>query len=72
MWGMMGYGMVGAMVLWWAILLGGVIMAGYGIVQLVRNKKGINDNALDQLKMRFAKGEISQEEYVEKKQLLQG
>lgn len=71
--GMMGYGMAGAIFLWWAILLGGILLGGYGIILLIRNKKSttnVND-ALEKLKMRFVMGEISQEEYMEKKQLLQ-
>jgi putative membrane protein len=74
MWGygMMGYGMMGAMFLWWVILLGGVILVGYGAVQMLRNKKGSGNQALEQLKMRLAMGEISQDEYLERKHLLQG
>lgn len=73
MWGygMMGYGMAGAMFLWWAILLCGIILAGYGAIKLLRNKKGTSNNALEQLRMRLAMGEICQEEFMETKQLLQ-
>jgi len=71
MYNMMGYGMVGAMFLWWAILLGGVFLGVYGIVLLIRNKKDArSNNPLEQLKMRFVMGEISSEEYIDKKQFL--
>lgn len=71
--GMMGYGMAVAMFLWWAILLGGIFLGAYGIILLVRNKKSTTNSneSLDKLKVRFVMGEISQEEYTEKKQLLQ-
>lgn len=70
--GMMGYGMAGAMFLWWAILLGGMFLGVYGIVLLIRGKKDTgSNNAMEQLKMRFAMGEISPEEYMEKKKLLE-
>ena len=71
--GMIGYGMAGAMLLWWAILLGGIFLGGYGITLLICNKKSTTNgnDALEKLKMRFVMGEIPQEVYMEKKQLLQ-
>lgn len=78
MWGygMSGCGMIGPMSLWWVLPLGIMILAIYGIIQLFRSKKGgtSNDdsnNALEQLRMRFALGEVTQEEYLERKKLLQ-
>ncbi|MCR6545780.1 SHOCT domain-containing protein [Dehalobacterium formicoaceticum] len=71
--GMMGYGMAVAMFLWWAILLGGIFLGCYGITLLIRNKNNTTNSneALEKLKVRYVMGEISQEEYTEKKQLLQ-
>ncbi|NLI93297.1 MAG: SHOCT domain-containing protein [Peptococcaceae bacterium] len=70
--GILGSGMMVAMVLWGIVLLAGVFLACYGIFRLGRKQNETGDNALERLKMRFASGEISQEEYAERKQLLQG
>lgn len=81
---MMGYGMMGhgmglgifMMLFWIGVIIGGVILVGYGIVQLLgRNRGGKNppetNRALEQLKVRLASGEISKEEYLEYKEVLQ-
>ncbi len=72
--GMMGYGF-GFMLLWWLVIIAGITFAVYGIIQMVRGKKGIQndagDKALEQLKLRFATGEITKEEYLERKQVLE-
>lgn len=81
---MMGYGIgtcTGAF-LYWAILLGLFLLAVYAVVKLVKRKRvsGNNetgdrqnqsDQALAELKIRFAKGELSKEEFIERKQFLQ-
>jgi len=70
-----GMGMGFGMLLWWAIIIGGLVLAFYGLTSLVKgkpSKKEITKNAepLDILKERFAKGEINEEEYEQKKQIL--
>ncbi|MFZ7104026.1 MAG: SHOCT domain-containing protein [Peptococcaceae bacterium] len=70
-----GYGMGFGMLLWWAVIIGGIVLAVYGLISLFKGqpvKKGLaNDNqSLHILKERFAKGEINEEEYKQKKQIL--
>ena len=76
---MMGLGMMGAhagmglMSLVWIVVLGLVIWA---VVEGVRSSTNsgrpsyVADSALDILKRRYAQGEISKEEYVDKKRNL--
>ena len=76
-WGMMGPGMMGGFGWWWFmpiffILFWGLII--WGIVALVRGlsvSRGSDsptaDSALEVLKKRYARGDISKEEYEEKK-----
>ena len=76
-WGMMGPGMMGGFGWMWLmpiffILFWGLVI--WGIVALVRGLSGSRgadastaDSALEVLKKRYAKGEISKEEYEEKK-----
>ncbi|MFZ5944884.1 MAG: SHOCT domain-containing protein [Bacillota bacterium] len=71
-----GYGMGFGMLLWWAVIIIGIGLAIYGLISLFRGqqsgKKGfVNDNRpLEILKKRFANGELSEEEYEQKKQIL--
>jgi len=70
-----GYGMGFGMLIWWALVIGGLVLAFYGLSSLSKGKptkKEMTRNAepLDILKERFAKGEISEEEYEQKKQFL--
>jgi putative membrane protein len=76
-WGMMGSGMMGGFSWWWFmpiffILFWGLVI--WGIVALVRGLSGSRgsdsptaDSALEVLKRRYARGDISKEEYEEKK-----
>lgn len=76
-WGMMGPGMMGGFGWMWFmpiffILFWGLVI--WGIVALVRGLSGSRgsdsskaDSALEVLKRRYARGEISKEEYEEKK-----
>ncbi len=78
-WGMMGPGMMGGFGWWWfmpifMILFWGLVI--WGIVALVRGlsaPRGSDsappaaDSALEVLKKRYARGEITKEEYEEKK-----
>ncbi|MDK2824612.1 MAG: putative rane protein [Clostridia bacterium] len=70
-----GYGMGLGMILWWIIIIGGIVLAFYGLFSLAKgqpNKKEVDKgiDALDILKERFAKGEINEEEYEQKKKIL--
>lgn len=65
-----GYGSVGhsLMFVFWLIFFG---VFGYLIFQLSGRKNNDNDNAMNVLKERYAKGEIDKEEFEEKKKNLQ-
>jgi len=70
-----GYGMGFGMLLWWVVIIIGIGLAIYGLISLFRGQSGkkefVNDNrSLEILKERFAKGEISEEEYEQKKQIM--
>ena len=76
-WGMMGPGMMGGFGWWWfmpifMILFWGLVI--WGIVALVRGLSGSRgsdsstaDSAMEVLKRRYARGDISKEEFEEKK-----
>lgn len=74
--GVMNWGMMIFMMIFWTIVLGLVI---YGIIMLVTrgNERNKSDNpnrsenrALDILNERFAKGDLSEDEYKSKRDLL--
>lgn len=63
------------MLFWTALVFGGIFFAVYGLVQIFHRNKTPkshtgNDSALEQLKVRFVKGEIGEEEYLERKLVL--
>ncbi len=76
-WGMMGPGMMGGFGWMWLMPIFFIIFWGlviWGIVALVRGLSGSRgsdssraDSALEVLKKRYARGEITKEEYEEKK-----
>ncbi|HEY5509077.1 MAG TPA: SHOCT domain-containing protein [Paludibacter sp.] len=66
-----GYGMMNGFGIW-----GGIIM-GFGLLVLIlvaiyfyKQNNNTNNDALELLKMKFVKGEITEEEYVNKKSIL--
>ncbi|MFZ5945887.1 MAG: SHOCT domain-containing protein [Bacillota bacterium] len=70
-----GNGMGFGMLIWWIIIIIGIALAVYGLISLFRGQSGkkgfVNDNRpLEILKERFANGELSEEEYEQKKQIL--
>ncbi|NLI93323.1 MAG: hypothetical protein GX434_14420 [Peptococcaceae bacterium] len=80
---MMGAGACIGMFLYWAILIGVFFLVVVAIVKYIQGRKLTKNNevvidnknssdiALEELKIRFAKGEINKEEYIERKQFLQ-
>jgi len=54
------------MVFWWAVLLIGIALLVKWIVSANKNHQA-TESALDILKKRYAKGEISKEEFEERK-----
>lgn len=77
-WGMMGpgmmagYGWMWLIPVFWIVLLGLIIWAIVAAVRSSHESKGSDssktDSALELLKKRYARGEISKEEYEEKKE----
>lgn len=69
-WGMGGYSMV-FMVLFWVVLIAGVVLLVRYLMTSTRGVSGTakdeRSNALDILKERYARGEIDKEEFEEKK-----
>jgi putative membrane protein len=68
-WGMWGIGMMFFMLLFWALVLVGVVL---GIRWLIsQGKETRSDSALEILRQRYARGEINKEEFeARKKDLL--
>lgn len=76
-WGMMGPGMMGGFGWTWLLPILGIIFVGLIIWAIVASVRGSNrgkdsdssktDSALEVLKKRYARGEISKEEYEEKR-----
>ncbi|SNX52681.1 putative membrane protein [Thermoanaerobacterium sp. RBIITD] len=77
MWGMMnGWGYGGNFIwglIWMIVEIGLVIGAIYFIVSLFQNNKGgyRKNDAMEILRERYARGEISEEEYLERKKNLE-
>jgi len=77
MWGMMGPGMMAGFSWMWLIVILGIVFLGLIIWVVVASVRGSGeskgsdsskaDSALEVLKKRYAQGEISREEYKEKK-----
>lgn len=55
--------------IWWIVLVATVLLVVFNIIPY-RPRAGLNEDALDILKKRFARGEIEREEYEERKQVL--
>lgn len=74
-WGMMGPGMMGGwmgfgamfMVLFWGLAIWAVVALVQGVSRPGDAEYRQQDSALDVLKRRYARGEMSREEYEEKK-----
>ncbi len=68
MWGATGIGMMLMMVLFWGLVIVGLV---FGIRWLVtQGREPRTDSALDILRQRYARGEINKEEFETKKQEL--
>jgi len=67
--GTMGLWMVMAMLSWIALVVGVVLLVVWAVRKLgTGGGKAADESALDVLKKRYARGEISREEFEEKKQ----
>ncbi len=67
MWGAWGIGMMLMMLIFWALVIALLV---YGIRWLAGTHRPRTDPALDILRQRYARGEISKEEFEEKKRAL--
>lgn len=55
--------------IWWIILVGITLLVVFNVIPY-RPKYDFKENAMDILKIRFARGEIEREEFEERKQIL--
>lgn len=72
-WGGGGWGWFALMhILWWALIIFGIAGWVRWTVGGARGKHQETDHALHILRERYARGEISKDEYEERKQVLKG
>jgi putative membrane protein len=65
MWGMWGLGMMVMMLVFWGLIIGGLVL---GIRWLItQGRASRSDTALDILRQRYARGEIDKEEFEARK-----
>jgi putative membrane protein len=66
-----GYDMMNGFGIWGGIIMGfGLLVLVLVVVYFYKQNNNTNSDALELLKMKFAKGEITEEEYVNKKSVL--
>ena len=66
-----GYGMMNGFGIWGGIIMGfGILILILGAIYLYKQNNNNNNDALELLKMKFVKGEITEEEYINKKSIL--
>jgi putative membrane protein len=66
MWGVWGIGMMLMMLVFWGVVIVGVVLAIRWLMAQSRDPRK-TDSALDILRQRYARGEISKEEFEAKK-----
>jgi putative membrane protein len=66
MWGMWGIGMMLMMLVFWGAVIVGIVLAIRWLVTQGRGSR-VTDPALDILRQRYARGDISNEEFEAKK-----
>jgi putative membrane protein len=64
-WGASGFGMMFMMVLFWALVIVGIVLAIRWL--LGQGRESRSDSALEILRQRYARGEINKEEFEAKK-----
>jgi len=71
--GAMGFGAIG-MILFWGLVIAGAIMVArwLGSLNSGSSNRSVERTALDILRERFARGEIDQQEFEEKRRVLGG
>jgi putative membrane protein len=66
MWGVWGIGMIGMMLVFWGLVIVGIVLAIRWLVTQGRDTRA-TDSALDILRPRYARGDISKDEFDAKK-----
>lgn len=66
MWGMWGIGMMLMMFVFWGVVIVGIVLAIRWLMTQSRDPR-MTDSALDILRQRYARGDISKEEFEAKK-----
>ncbi len=61
--------LIGMHSLWWVILIIIILLIAFNIIPF-QPKNNLKEDAMDILKIRFAKGEIEREEFEERKKIL--
>lgn len=69
MWGAWGVGMMVMMVVFWALVVAGIVLAVRWLSR--QGSDGRSDRALDILRERYARGEINREEFESRRRDLQ-
>jgi putative membrane protein len=66
-----GYEMMNGFGIWGGIIMGfGLLVLILAVIYFYKQNNNTNSDALELLKMKFVKGEITEEEYVNKKSIL--
>lgn len=55
--------------IWWIILIAIILLLVFNVIPY-RSSRDLNENALEVLKKRFARGEIEKEEFEERKRII--
>jgi putative membrane protein len=66
MWGVWGIGMMLMMLVFWGVVIVGIVLGMRWLVSQSRESRA-TDSALDILRQRYARGDISKEEFEVKK-----
>jgi putative membrane protein len=66
MWGVWGIGMILMMLVFWGVVIVGIVLGMRWLVAQGRDSRA-TDSALDILRQRYARGDISKEEFEAKK-----
>jgi putative membrane protein len=66
-----GYEMMNGFGIWGGIIMGfGLLVLILAVIYFYKQNNNTNSDALELLKMKFVKGEITEEEYINKKSIL--
>jgi putative membrane protein len=66
-----GYEMMNGFGIWGGIIMGfGLLILTLVVIYFYKQNNNTNSDALELLKMKFVKGEITEEEYINKKSIL--